>query len=944
MNRNSTRFLALLLSVCLLFGAGVPAVYAEEVDAQSDTGVYEYDFGSAAALAWLNGSTKTTYAGRAVPETNVTALTTWNNYYTDGTLNWSYPQLLGSDGKNASGKTVKRVTGDSLSFGTYNNIYHLAYKNSSSTEKGWFVLKIKAPALGNYSVTLTHTQKTGSSGGSVSGDVLIIPAFSYSTVDALNSGIAAAVSAGTGKLENTVCYNAANKVNVETALGTFRAQDAAATEYLVIFTVSDNLRAYPQKLTFTPVETVLSAETYTLTTAATTLDTMETDYNVTNNWKIVAKADTSFAKYEMSASQLYLGYGMSQYNKWVAFQLLSPGSGTFEVTVNTKSPGSGKTGASIMAYLLNAADAAQVTDYSTLLTEENKLGYAPYGAQGLSGNFGTYVFEEGQEYILILKGEYYDPNYQADNFYLSSIQMNQVLASVGTVNYTSVAAAAAAATTGQTVKLHTDYLGELALPFGVSLDMNGYDVTIPAYRAMCDYDYIMDSVGGGVLRTNSLEVFSANNNYIPLWDPTVNGYKLFAYTLRCHENCEDYDGAKRFWFKLDFANKEAYSLIAAGTSKLSLGVDISWDNRRLDVTFARQGSTDTFAAQWAQACLGSDTIWLYINIRGVDNEFPYALTVEPTIDIADQTSEITNGKIVFDPTGVGTEGDTQVTLDGKKVIFIGNSHTYYGKTVLEKAQSVQSQEARSNDQGFFYQLCKANGMEVEVTNWTYGGHTLAHLFEECTANRGCDGVDHKADLTDRYFDYVMFQPGTSDVTAEEFMRRCEVVMAFFREANPNVQFVFLMPHRAYWYDYEWFSQLKVLEDSGVIIVDWGNLVNDIIDGTVTVPNAAQTYDKHSFIISQSEADGYHANMLTGYITTLMTYCAITGESAVNQTYSFCNDKTVNAAFDFDAFITKYYTYGDVTTNFPEIFASQEDMTGIQMLIDAYLEAKYYRYN
>ena len=40
------------------------------------------------------------------------------------------------------------------------------------------------------------------------------------------------------------------------------------------------------------------------------------------------------------------------------------------------------------------------------------------------------------------------------------------------------------------------------------------------------------------------------------------------------------------------------------------------------------------------------------------------------------------------------------------------------------------------------------------------------------------------------------------------------------------------------------------------------------------------------------------NMLTGYITTLMVYCAVTGESAVGQDYSFCNDRALNSAFDF----------------------------------------------
>ena len=119
------------------------------------------------------------------------------------------------------------------------------------------------------------------------------------------------------------------------------------------------------------------------------------------------------------------------------------------------------------------------------------------------------------------------------------------------------------------------------------------------------------------------------------------------------------------------------------------------------------------------------------------------------------------------------------------------------------------------------------------------------------------------------------------------------------------------------------------------------MLYDVINGDVTVPGATQTYNKHSFIIQQSESDGFHVNMLAGYLTTLMTFSAITGRSAVGQTYAFCNDSTINTAFNFDAFIARYYTYGGATTNFPEIFASASDMRGLQLLVNQYLADKAY---
>ena len=106
--------------------------------------------------------------------------------------------------------------------------------------------------------------------------------------------------------------------------------------------------------------------------------------------------------------------------------------------------------------------------------------------------------------------------------------------------------------------------------------------------------------------------------------------------------------------------------------------------------------------------------------------------------------------------------------------------------------------------------------------------------------------------------------------------------------------------------------------------------------------ATQEYNKNTFVIRKSKSDGYHPSMLTGYMASQTLYCALTGESAVGQDYSFCGDKNINSAFNFDKFIADYYTYDGATTNFPAVFASKTDMAGIQKLIDKYLAEKPYR--
>ncbi|MBQ8331375.1 MAG: SGNH/GDSL hydrolase family protein [Clostridia bacterium] len=285
-----------------------------------------------------------------------------------------------------------------------------------------------------------------------------------------------------------------------------------------------------------------------------------------------------------------------------------------------------------------------------------------------------------------------------------------------------------------------------------------------------------------------------------------------------------------------------------------------------------------------------------------------------------------------------------VSLDGKRVIFIGNSYVYYGRTVINQSSSVMTQAKRENDKGFFYQLCKANGQEVDVTNWTFGGHSLGDIFgAPCAhASSACRGTRHENELKNRYYDYVFVSPGGGSRQAAEIEEDFDYIINFFKEANPNVKIVCLANLGCHGYSSfgtdrpEIYTYYSTLAEKGVMIADWGGLVYRIMHGIYQVPGGTQTYGKNSFIVK----DGYHPNMLAGYITTLMAYCTVTGEKAVGQTYSFCNNSAQNSNFNFSAYIDQYYT-SKITTNFPDIFASEGDMKGIQELVDQYITEKTY---
>ena len=276
-------------------------------------------------------------------------------------------------------------------------------------------------------------------------------------------------------------------------------------------------------------------------------------------------------------------------------------------------------------------------------------------------------------------------------------------------------------------------------------------------------------------------------------------------------------------------------------------------------------------------------------------------------------------------------------LEGKKIIFIGNSFTQSAYTVFDYGYERLTQDERVHDNGMFYQLCKANGVEVDVTSWCFGGHNIADTFAEaCTATaKSCTGENHPAYLTDPYYDYVAIQCYKEPLYDGDLKAYLEPVFDFFRQANPDVKFMLLVPHMAMEQEYAWIDQLEIMRDEGVLICNWGGMLHDIVKKKVTVPGAEQPYSRPTFVISVSQEDGYHQNILAGYLTALMTYCILTGDSAVGQPYDFCDNPKIDSRFDLEVYQSKKYIY-EPYTNFVEVFRSEPDMLGLQQLVDQYI--------
>ena len=271
-----------------------------------------------------------------------------------------------------------------------------------------------------------------------------------------------------------------------------------------------------------------------------------------------------------------------------------------------------------------------------------------------------------------------------------------------------------------------------------------------------------------------------------------------------------------------------------------------------------------------------------------------------------------------------------VSLDGKTVMMVGNSMLYYGNcTIINK----QGEE----DNGYFKQLTKLNGENTSVIDMCYPGKSLVYIYENYLEGFS---AEKRAEV-----DYVVLSEHSAG--SEDLQRDVGNIMALFPEST---RFYFVCHPMIYENDVRnVIEKLEDLRKMGVEIVNWGKLVYDIYTGETEVPYSLKAYARSTFLKDNvgykngsgavkagSEGDRKHPNLLSGYITALSLYTAMTNRSAVIQEYEFTNDKTIHKYYDYETFIAAHYN-GVVTTNFDEIFSSVYDMAGIQRLINEYNE-------
>lgn len=289
-----------------------------------------------------------------------------------------------------------------------------------------------------------------------------------------------------------------------------------------------------------------------------------------------------------------------------------------------------------------------------------------------------------------------------------------------------------------------------------------------------------------------------------------------------------------------------------------------------------------------------------------------------------------------------TQSAAKNLLDGKKILFIGNSHTYVGRIVVQVYNSQPKLTSRQNDKGLFYLICQRNGIDVNITNWTFSSHGLRSIFGgTCTTEGDCFGKNHEEYLTDRFYDYVVIQPGVGEKSEQNIAEDIAYVVDFFQKENPDVKFVLLGNASVYGNNatskpYPGITgYYKTLAEQNFIMADWGKLVSDLIHGEVAPEGSTIPYEKSSFIIK----DGFHPNMLSGYIASMMLYCTITGESAAEQPADLFQNVAMSIMVEDQ--LTNSYDRGEMDSNFKTVLTTESELARIHPLIDQYLAEKPY---
>jgi len=220
------------------------------------------------------------------------------------------------------------------------------------------------------------------------------------------------------------------------------------------------------------------------------------------------------------------------------------------------------------------------------------------------------------------------------------------------VYYADIADALAAATAGSVLTLQNDATTDkqLTLLDGITLELNGHKLTAKSLFGFPSSRVIDSSENGAGVLDAELESLSASNPQLPLYDSTRGGYRFFTGSMKALGIREGNNDNAQFWFRMEFANPEAYRLLANGDSGITVGGSLLVGE---DTTFTVQfqnNTVKTYGQKQVNAANGQ-IAGIYLNVTSIsaaDGDaitlIPYAASGGVTVTVSDEDIELLTRK------------------------------------------------------------------------------------------------------------------------------------------------------------------------------------------------------------------------------------------------------------------------------------------------------------
>ena len=175
--------------------------------------------------------------------------------------------------------------------------------------------------------------------------------------------------------------------------------------------------------------------------------------------------------------------------------------------------------------------------------------------------------------------------------------------------------------------LEDDTVGTMLVDTDTTLDLGGH--TLMVDNMIC-FGGVVDSVGSGKVLTDNMILSQLTS--LPIYDAQLGGYRFFAYEMKNLGKRTNADGSQTYGFAVDFAQQQAYELLASGDCQVDFQVSLSWGEQEQTFAFS-SALVQEYAA--LQLRYPNTQAALMLTITGLDTLAPGTkLSVTPILKAA----------------------------------------------------------------------------------------------------------------------------------------------------------------------------------------------------------------------------------------------------------------------------------------------------------------------